>query len=111
MTEPVYSVVFDKQRADRELTPVGVERMVLALLAREPPDAAWDGCLVFEGESPDDPVTTRCVGMVGPGADQVQERLVETMESLNIPVLGVYEGGPEVRQKIARVRDGGWGQP
>ena len=111
MSERVYSIVFDKRRADKELTPIGVDRMVMALLARQPPEAAWDGCLIFEGETPDDSATTRCVAMTGPCADQVQQRLVETMESLNIPVLGVYEGGPEMRLKIARVEGDTWGEP
>ncbi len=47
----------------------------------------------------------------GPHADAVQQRLVETLESLDIPVLGVYEGGPEVQLAITRVRDGKWGEP
>jgi hypothetical protein len=111
MDHPVYSIVFDKRQADRELTPLSIDRMVLALLARQPPEAAWNECLVYEGETPSDPSTTKCVAMTGPCADRVQERLVETIESLNIPVLGVYDGGPEVRMKIARVKDGRWGEP
>ena len=111
MSDPVFSIVFNKRQADKELTPLAVDRMVLALLARQPPEAEWDGCLVFEGQTPDDPATTRCVGISGPCADKVQERLVETMEGLNIPIVGVYDGGPEVRIEIARVKDGTWGEP
>jgi hypothetical protein len=111
MSDPVYSIVFDKRQADEELTPLSVDRMVLALLARRPPKAEWNDCLVYEGETPSDASTTKCVAMTGPHADQVQERLVETMESLNIPVLGVYDGGPDVRIKITRVWDGAWGEP
>jgi hypothetical protein len=41
----------------------------------------------------------------------VQERLVEIMENLNIPVLAVYEGGPEEREMIARAEPLAWSSP
>jgi hypothetical protein len=110
MAYPVFSIVFDKRQADKELTPLSVDRMLMALLVRRPPEPTWEGCLVFEGETPDDPATTKCIGTTGPGSDQVQERLVEALEGFNIRVLGVYEGGPEVRLKIATVKDGSWNE-
>ena len=60
------------------------------------------------GDTPLDPARTRCIATRGPGAAEVQERLVEIMESLNIPVLAVYEGGPEERQMIARAKPPTW---
>ena len=109
--DDLFSIVFDKRQADKVLTPLGIENLVLGLLARQPPEPQWNGCLIFSGETPLDPTCTRCVAMCGPHADAVQQRLVETLESLDIPVLGVYEGGPEVQLAITRVRDGKWGEP
>ncbi|MFC1611183.1 hypothetical protein ACFL6C_09500 [Myxococcota bacterium] len=108
MSDPTYSIVFDKRAADRELTPLSVDSLIMALLVREPPNPQWSGCLIFSGESPMDAATTRCVAMSGPCADEVQQRLVETLESLNIRVLGVYDGGPDIQIRIATVKDGKW---
>ena len=111
MSESVYSFVFDKLRADKEIAAVPLHDLVLALLARLPPDEHWAGCEVFTGDTPLDPAQTRCIATRGPGADEVQERLVEIMEGLNIPVLAVYEGGPEEREVIARADPPIWSSP
>ena len=108
MSESVYSFVFDKLRADKELAAVPLHDLALALLARQPPEDHWAGCEVFLGDTPLDPVRTRCIATRGPGAAEVQERLVEIMENLNIPVLAVYEGGPEEREIIARAEPPTW---
>jgi hypothetical protein len=111
VSESVYSFVLDKLRADAELSAVPLRALVLALLARLPPEDRWAGCEIFTGDSPLDPTQTRCVAMRGPGADEVQERLVEIMEDLNVPVLGVYEGGPGERELIARATPPTWSSP
>jgi hypothetical protein len=108
MSESVYSFVFDRIRAESEISSVPLKPLVLALLARQPPEDDWDGCEIFTGDTPLDPAKTWCVAMRGPGADQLQARLVETLESLSVPVLGVYEGGPEERELIARATPPIW---
>jgi hypothetical protein len=108
MSESVYSFVFDKVRATQEISSVPVSALVLALLARQPPQDDWAGCEIFSGDTPLDPEKTACIGTRGPGADEVQQRLVETLESLNVPVLAVYEGGPEERELIARAKPPIW---
>lgn len=108
MSDSILSIVFNRRDADRELAPMPVENLVMALLACEAPDADWEGCEVFLGDSPLDPATTRCVGIRGPGADRVQEQLVVGLERMGVEVAGVYDGGPEPRASIARVRGGQW---
>ena len=108
MSETVSSLVFDRQSARDAFTQIGATSFLLATLAQVTPEPAWEGCLVYEGESPLDGVTTACIGLRGPGADVVQQRLVEVMERLGVRILQLYEGGPEVREPVARVREGRW---
>ena len=49
--------------------------------------------------------------MSGPGARELQERLVETFEKTGIPVAAIYEGGPQPQLALARVADGVWSSP
>ena len=44
----------------------------------------------------------------GPGADTVQERLVDGLERLGIVVFAVYDGGPEPLRTIGAASDGKW---
>jgi hypothetical protein len=108
MSETTYSLVFDRQSAADSFKQIGKRELMLAVLARIVPNPAWEGCTVYEGETPLEEVRTVCVGTRGAAADKVQERLVETLEGLGIRVLEVYEGGPEERERLAQVRDGRW---
>ena len=107
-SEPVYSFVFDRQSAAVAFAQTGKYDLVLGLLATLPPEPEWEGCLVYEGMTPLQEVRTVCIGMRGNAADQVQERLVEAFESRGVQIIEVYEGGPEVREPIAKVTDGTW---
>ena len=108
MSDAIFSFVFDRQSALAVFPGVSVDQLMVAILARIPPLAAWEGCLVYTGATPLDPDTTMCVGTRGPGADEAQRQLVEQFEALEIPVLAVYEGGPEQASPVARVGDGRW---
>jgi len=108
MSEEVFSFVFDRRRALEVFPGIGVDRLVRAVLARVPPPAAWSGCVVYTGATPLDRQATACVGTRGPGADAAQQQLVEQFEELEIPVLAVYEGGPEQDEALARAADGQW---
>jgi hypothetical protein len=79
-----------------------------AILATVTPEAQWEGCLVYEGVTPLEEVRTVCIGIQGPDADKVQERLVEAFEKQGVPVLQIYEGGPEVSERIAVVSGQKW---
>lgn len=103
-----YSFVFDRQAAGEVFKQIGKHELVLAMLATLTPDSHWDDCLIYEGESPMEEVRTVCVGIQGPAAAEVQERLIEKFEKQGVPVLQVYEGGPEVREPIARAKAGKW---
>ena len=109
--EPVYSFVFDRQAAWREFLQVAPRDVVLAVLARVPPQPGWEGCVVYEGPSPDSHIGTVCVGIRGGSAAEVQESLVSTFEKIGIPVPQIWEGGPEIRDRIAVARDGAWSSP
>ncbi len=85
--------------------------MVMAVLATVPPMPAWNGCLVYEGLSPDAEPNTTCIGTAGGASDDVQGVLVAAFERLGVAVPKVYEGGPDVEEAIARVRDGQWAVP
>lgn len=108
MSDDVFSFVFDREGARSALPGVSLDGLVVAALARIPPVEEWEGCIVFTGATPLDPASTGCVATRGPGADEVQVKLVEQFEALEIPVLAVYEGGPEQREEIARAKEGRW---
>jgi hypothetical protein len=107
----IYSFTFDTRVASQVFQQIGTRDLVLAVLAGIVPPAEWDGCTVYEGPTPEDPSITACVGLRGRAADQVQQALVEAFESFDIPVPGVYEGGPEQRQPIATASSGQWVSP
>jgi hypothetical protein len=108
MSEPTYSFVFDRQKSNEAFKQVGKRELMLAILATVTPEPSWEGCLVYEGETPMEEVRTVCIGIQGPAAAEVQERLVMAFEKQNVPVLQVYEGGPEIRERFAVVSDGKW---
>jgi len=110
VSDATFSFVFDRPRALAAFPGVNVDQVMVAILARIPPPAAWEGCLVYTGATPLDPNTTVCVGTRGPGADEAQQRLVEQFEELDIPVLAVYEGGPEQEAALARADEGRWSE-
>ena len=108
MSEATYSFVFDRQASNEAFKQVGKRELMLAILATVLPEAQWEGCLVYEGETPLEEVRTVCIGIQGPAADKVQERLVEAFEKQGVPVLQIYDGGPEVRERIAVVSGQKW---
>lgn len=108
MSEPVYSLVFDRSEALKSYPQIGKYELVLGILASIPPEPKWEGCLVYEGRTPMEETRTVCIGIQGPMADKIQERLVEGFEQKGIPILQVYEGGPEVQQVYARTEGGKW---
>jgi len=110
VSEAVFSFVFDRRRALEVFPGIGIDRLVLAVLARVSPAAGWNGCAIYTGATPLDPEATVCVGTRGPGADEAQQQLVEQFEALDIPVLAVYEGGPEEAAALARADEGRWSE-
>jgi hypothetical protein len=106
-----YSFVYDRAEAARVFQEIGTQGLVLAILARIPVEPAWDGCLVYKGEAPEGSARTVCIGMRGPGAMQVQERMVETFEAMGIPIPAIYEGGPDPQLELARASNGVWASP
>ena len=108
MSEPTYSLVFDRERASELFKEVGAREIVLAGMA---PELDWEGCLVYWGDPPEDHEGQFCVGITGPAADTVQQRLVEGLEKQGIDVLQIYEGAPEPRETIATASGGRWTSP
>ena len=108
MAESVYSLVFDRSEALKAYPQIGKLDLVLGVLASIPPEPGWEGCVVYEGSSPMEETRTVCIGIQGGMADQIQERLVEGFELKGIPVLQVYEGGPEIRQVYAKASGTTW---
>jgi hypothetical protein len=106
-----YSFVYDRAAAAGVFQEIGTQGLLLAILARIPPEPGWEGCLVYKGAAPDDSARMVCIGMQGPGAMEIQERIVETFEKNGIPVPAIYEGGPEPQLELARVVDGVWSSP
>jgi hypothetical protein len=108
MADGAYSFVFDRQAAVSAFRGVEPRAVTMALLAGLAPDPAWEGCEVGLGESPLGPGTV-CVRTRGPGAGELQLRLVEAFERQGVPIRQVYEGGPDEVAVLATVRGGRWG--
>ena len=111
MNESTYSLVYDRAEAAQVFQEIGTQGLVLAILARLEPEADWEGCLVYKGAAPDDSARMVCIGMRGPAAMQIQEKVVETFEATGIPVPAIYEGGPEPQLELAKVTNGKWATP
>jgi len=109
--DSTYSYVYDRAVAAQVFQEIGTQGLVLAILARIPPEPEWEGCLVYKGAAPEDSARMVCIGMTGPSAMAVQERMVETFEATGIPVPAIYEGGPEPQLELARVTNGVWSTP
>ena len=110
MTDATYSFVYRRALADSAFPGVATGDLVLSLLAGFAPELAWEGCVVFEGESPLEAGTV-CVGTSGPGADLLQLRLLDAFENRGIGAIEVFEGGPQARAPIARAEEGQWVNP
>jgi hypothetical protein len=109
--ESTYSFVYDRAEAAQVFQEIGTQGLVLAILARIQPEPEWEGCVVYKGAAPEDSVRRVCIGITGPSAIKVQERLVETFEATGIPVPTIYEGGPEPQIELAKVTNGKWATP
>jgi len=111
MSDLTYSFVYDRAQAATVFQEIGIQGLILAMLARIPAQSAWEGCLVYSGEAPENDGAMICIGTRGPGAAEVQEQIVSAFEATGIPVPAIYEGGPEPRVELARAKDGRWATP
>jgi len=109
--DTTYSFVYDRAAAAGVFQEIGTQGLVMAMLARIQPEPDWEGCLVYKGAAPDDSARMVCIGMTGPSAMAVQEKVVEVFEKTGIPVPAIYEGGPEPQIELARVVDCKWSSP
>ncbi len=110
MNDSTYSFVYDHAAADVAFHGIAPRELTLSVLAALVPEKSWEGCLVYLGPSPLGDGTT-CLATSGPGAGEVQLRLIEAFEGFSIGVLQVFEGGPGVDTSVAIVRNGIWIQP
>jgi hypothetical protein len=108
MSEPTYSLVYDRDSASRAFPGVSAEKLVVALLATLPPAPDWEACQVYRCPSPLEGADSDCLVTRGKAAEAIQEHLVEAMEKRGITVIQLYEGGPESGELIARVEQGLW---
>lgn len=108
MSEETFSFTFDLESAKEAFRQIDTRKMILAVLATLSPQPGWEGCRIYTGPTPEDPDRTGCIATSGPGADELQRRLVESFERLGVTVLKLYEGGPEVTDAIANVSEGKW---
>ena len=111
MEETTYSFVYDRAEAERAFQGIGIQGLLLAVLAGIRTEPRWEGCIVYQGAAPGDSTGMVCIGMRGPGAIEVQERVVQAFEGSGIPVPAIYEGGPEPELELARVAGGLWAAP
>ncbi len=110
MSDSTYSFVYDQPAADVAFRGIAPRELTLSILAALVPEKSWEGCLVYLGPSPIGEGST-CLATSGPGAGEVQLKMIEALESFSIRVLQVFEGGPDVISSIAIVRNGTWTQP
>lgn len=110
MSDASYSFTYDRPSAAAQFHGIDDRRLLLSLLAGIAVAPAWDGCSVLLGDGPGEPDTT-CVVTSGPGADEVQLRLIDAFERQRVRVVAVYEGGPADGAPVAVARGGGWAAP
>ena len=108
MSENVFSLIYDRKSASESYQQVDERQIVLAILAGIAPEPSWNGSLVYVGDSPVGQEQNVCIAIRGPGAETIQERLVEGLEKAGIAVLQIYEGGPEPTKSIAKASEGKW---
>jgi len=110
MSESTYSFVYDELSANVAFHAIAPRELTLSILATLVPETGWEGCLVYRGPSPlgDGSI---CLATTGPGAEDVQLRLIEAFERSSVRVLQVFEGGPGVDSRVAIVQNGTWTQP
>jgi len=111
MNDTTYSFVYDRAEAAKVFQEIGTQGLLLAILAGIPVEEGWEACLVYQGLAPENADRMNCIGMTGPGAMQVQEKIVEAFEKSGIPVPAIYEGGPEPQLELARASGGMWASP
>jgi len=108
MSDKIFSLVYDRKRADEAYQRIDARQIVLAILAGVVPEPPWNGNVVYVGDPPDDQRQNVCVAVRGGEAEIIQQRLVEGFEKSGIEVLQIYEGGPEPSDTIAKALDGKW---
>lgn len=108
MSGDTFSFTFDLRSAREAFPQVDARRMILAVLATLAPAPGWEGCRLYTGPAPEAPERTGCVVTHGPGAAELQRKMVESFERLGITVLKLYDGGPESTDAIAWVTGGKW---
>jgi hypothetical protein len=111
MSVDTYSFVYDRAAAAQVFQEIGTQGLVLAILARIQPEPDWEGCSVYKGAAPEGSARMVCIGMSGPSAITVQEKIVEAFEATGIPIPSIFEGGPEPQHHLARVKNGRWSTP
>lgn len=110
MIKTTFSFVYDRGSADAAFHGIAADRLVLSLLAGIPAEPAWEGCAMAIGHSPL-AADTVCVVTTGPGAGELQLRLVEAFERQGVDVVAVYEGGPAGGTPLATANAGRWVEP
>ncbi|MBN1656696.1 MAG: hypothetical protein JXA30_23185 [Deltaproteobacteria bacterium] len=108
MVETNLSIVIDRKSVRQAFKKVSEAEIVLASLAGIRPDPRWEGCLVYAGDAPEEQAGNGCIGIQGERAEEVMQRLVESLERLGLTILSIYDGGPEPTRLIARVSGGKW---
>jgi hypothetical protein len=103
-----YSLVFTRASAEAAFPKSPPDRVIVAVLAGIQPLDDSEGCRVFLGEAPEDPMNHVCLGTDGPGAEAVQRAIVERLEAMGVEIPAVYDGGPEPKTVVAEWRGGRW---
>jgi hypothetical protein len=109
-SDTTFSFVYNQQSVDTAFHGIAPRELTLSMLAALTPEKEWEGCLVYQGPSPLG-AGSICIATGGPGASEVQLRLLEAFESHGVKILQVFEGGPEASESIAVARNGLWAQP
>jgi hypothetical protein len=108
MENETYCFLYDRRQAAQVFKRIDDRKLVLAILAINPPDPGWDGCVVFRGDAGQGEDLV-CIATRGPAARAAQERLIEGFERHGIVVQQVFEGGPEQEeQTYAHAAGGVW---
>ena len=89
MSEATYSFIYDRMSADDAFHGITVRELALSMLAGVRPESSWDGCVVCHGPNPVEGAAI-CLATRGPGADELQLRVIGFLERNGIRILQVY---------------------
>lgn len=107
----VLSLTFSRQQALAIFKNTNDHSLILALLSWITPLTEWEGSIIFQGKDllkTDDLI---CIGIRGPGAAQIQKRLLKEFERVGIEIQELRDEGCIEETILVRAAGNQWRAP